>query len=132
MVAAFKITCAMLLAMMRFLRIKSTCVCVISAGRRRDGGKGGEKERETERMAEKKGERRRGERQREREHHRGPLLKGYCPVQRAWKMLEHQESIKENIWENFYIQPEVERRCIFILGNVGKLQRQLRASPQNP
>lgn len=105
--------------MMRFLRIKSTCVCVISAGRR-DGGKGGEKERETERMAERRREKE-GEGKAEGEGASETILKGYCPVSVPGKMLEHQESIKEIIWENFYIQPEVERRCIFHIRECRKI-----------
>ena len=38
------------------------------------------------------------------------ILKGYSLDRVPGEMLKHQGSIKEIIWENFYIQPEVERR----------------------
>ena len=49
------------------------------------------------------------------------ILKGYCPVSVPRKMLKHQELIKEIIWENFYIQPEVESRCIIHIRECRKI-----------
>ena len=83
------------------------CMC----GERRDGGKGGEKERERDRKDGREKRREKGgEGKAEGEGAPETILKGYCLDRVPGEMLKHQGSIKEIIWENFYIQPEVERR----------------------
>ena len=49
------------------------------------------------------------------------ILKGYCLDRVPGEMLKHQGSIKEIIWENFYIQPEVERRYIIHIRECRKI-----------
>lgn len=94
------------------------CVCVgrgemegrVERKRERDRKDGREKRRE-------KG----GEGKAEGEGAPETILKGYCLDRVPGEMLKHQGSIKEIIWENFYIQPEVERRYIIHIRECRKI-----------